>query len=172
MRIVVNEQNLYKFLKNIQILNCKGYLSQKLRTRIGKLILNSTLCGIVLLFLSGCSINQKIYSVEELKKQRMETLSSINLNDGIGYEEAEVLSNLYFFSFVSRCGMPGKVLDKGDHWETEMIVGYAAQKMKDNLEIDKQTGKMTLRNWPTIMNPIKEFADPEISAPIIAGPLK
>ncbi|MCA9408380.1 MAG: hypothetical protein H6755_05860 [Candidatus Omnitrophica bacterium] len=127
---------------------------------------------IFMIIVSGCASIPKNLTLEERRQERQEILAKINLEDGIDYAEAEMLSGIYFFSFVSGCGMPGKIIDKGNHWETEMIVGIAAQKMKENLIIDKQTGKMSLKGWPTIFNPMEELVDPDLKAPIIAGPLE
>lgn len=96
-------------------------------------------------------------------------MASVGLDDGIDQREAEVLSAIYFFSFISGCGTPGEVMDKGDHWEVEMIVGIAAQKIKDNLKIDKQTGRMTLKGWSTIENPMVELADAPLTVHLLSS---
>lgn len=100
--------------------------------------------------LAGCSTATKIYSLEDLPWRAEGALEGIDLSDGANQEEADILSRLYLSEFINDCGTSGEIDDKGGHWEIELIEGYAADRMKDKLRIDKETGRMTLRKFPTV----------------------
>ncbi|MBF0480019.1 MAG: hypothetical protein HQL26_11110 [Candidatus Omnitrophica bacterium] len=138
-------------------------------------------CLISCFFIVGCSWLIPNPSPEQVRKKeemmrareqeyRINTLKKINIDDGVDYKEAQILAGLYFSDYISGCGCPGKIIDAGDHWEVELFFGYAAEKMKNNLIIDKASGKMTLTNYPTINDPLKEFLNYR-RAPIFSGPL-
>ncbi|MCA9402859.1 MAG: hypothetical protein KC897_03680 [Candidatus Omnitrophica bacterium] len=78
-------------------------------------------------------------------------MEGIDVSDGVNREEADKLSRLYLSEFINDCGTSGEIDDKGGFWEVELIEGYAADRMKDKLRIDKETGRMTLRKFPTVI---------------------
>ena len=94
---------------------------------------------------------------EQAKQERIKMLSQVDLSNGVDAKEADILGGLYFVNFVSGCGVTGKPIDRGDYWELEMYIGIAAQKSEDNIKIDKQTGKISLRGRPALTKPIEEL---------------
>lgn len=131
-------------------------------------------------FLTGCSLLIPHPTPEQAKKyrekmlaqvrqQRIEVLSKVDLRDGVDDKEAMILGGEYFGTFVSGCGITGKPIDKQDHWELEMYIGIAAQKADESIKIDKKTGQISLKGRPTLDNPAEELINYDDQALIFSS---
>jgi hypothetical protein len=108
---------------------------------------------------------------EDEQRAKAAFLSQIDLRDGVGEKEAGLMAWNYFYRFISRCGDPGKPVDKGDHWEIPLTVGYGAERLRENLVIDKKTGRIfaNLEGMPAFNSP-QEMVNADASAGAMASP--
>jgi hypothetical protein len=112
---------------------------------------------LILILLIACASFDKKTALEKHNQERQIRLASVNLGDGVSFSEAEILSQEYFWRYVSGCGVTGKPIDKGDRWEIEMFVGYADILADDRIQIEKSSGTISLKGSTTIKNPIEEW---------------
>lgn len=114
--------------------------------------------GIPLLVVSACT---RTYSPEERANKLKNAASKVVVADGINEKEAAVLAANYYWMYIGiGCGGSGPAIDKGDYWEIDVRVGYAATRIEP-IRIEKNTGRISRAGGPTIENPVKHFtADP------------
>ena len=111
----------------------------------------------VIFCVAGCVFLDPYHEYKQEQKKAVEKLKQIDLSDGVSQGEATLLGVQYFHQYVSGCGMSSEAIDEGDHWEVPMAIGYAAIRSKDNIWIDKKSGVMTMKDKPTIQDPITTF---------------
>jgi hypothetical protein len=97
-----------------------------------------------LLLLGGC-----LSELEESRLEHAAALRSVELADGIDEREATILADEYFHTYVSGCGVIGRVLERESYWEAETYVGYAAAP-GEPVRIDMLTGAVSRPSGPTV----------------------
>lgn len=111
---------------------------------------------LILLIISGCMKTELNVSGTDYINGLKNAASEIVVTDGIDELEAAILAEIYFFSYVSACGVVGQTSDHSSYWETDVYVGYAATKLEP-IKINKKTGKMSWARGPTIDDPVRHF---------------
>jgi hypothetical protein len=99
--------------------------------------------------LIGCAtIENKIVCRQH--EMLLKQIEDININDGVDRQEATILAQQYFVNYVSGCGAVGEPIDKGDYWEFYPVIGYAARKMDNQMHVDKKSGAISFKDYPTL----------------------
>lgn len=110
--------------------------------------------------MGGCAyLDPANREMDRINLERQKQLQSINLTDGVSFEEADFLGGEYFSRYVSGCGVTGKPIDKGDYWQIEIFVGVAAVWSEEKIHIDKATGVISLKGYPTVKNAVEEWRE-------------
>lgn len=112
--------------------------------------------GVMVLFLCGCSMSGHFSSAEDYDRDLLEKLSFVTVEDGISYEEAEIISDCYFVRFKKISGGWSKPYDFGDYWVIKQKGCVTGVDMEQNpLKIEKNSGIITWESGPTILNPLE-----------------
>ncbi len=112
---------------------------------------------IAAIFVLSCAALSEQSTIQKSNKERIEKLRSIKFGDGINFEEAEILSSEYFGRHVSGCGIVGKPTDEGEYWVSIAYFGFAGVPLEEPIKIEKKTGTISMKGYPTIFNPLKEW---------------
>ena len=114
---------------------------------------------IILSYICSCTVVANQASTEPQTIERNDKLRLVDIADGINSEEAEILSSEYFWRYVSGCGYAGKPKADGNFWSSVVYFGYAGTPLQEKIEINKRTGAITMKGYPSVDNPVKEWED-------------
>ncbi len=96
-------------------------------------------------------------TIEKQNRDRTEKMQTVKIEDGINNEEAEILCSEYFWRYISGCGYAGKPIDEGDNWSSIACFGIAGTPLEYKIKINKNTGTISMKGYPTIAKPLKEW---------------
>jgi hypothetical protein len=108
-----------------------------------------------LLFVSACILCgcESYQTSADLQRELQGQLQTVVIEDGISIQEANTIAQSYFLHFGPGCGVAAGVIDGGKFWVANTFVGYAGIQTPEPIRIDKQTGRITWSNGPTVENP-------------------
>src|SRR6478609_5411738 len=76
---------------------------------------------------------------KQRRAERAAKLDSISSQDGIQLEEARILANTYFTSFIAGCGFADDPVLTAGTWRSVPRVGYAGDRLTKSIDIDSKT---------------------------------
>jgi hypothetical protein len=85
-------------------------------------------------------------------------LGNIDMGNGISQQEARLIADAYFRTFVAGCGFAEEPRSAGDTWESVPRVGYSGEPLLSPIRIDARTGAANLPGCPT-MRTIQQLRD-------------
>jgi hypothetical protein len=116
------------------------------RIKIYNMILACTL------LLAGCDEPAAISYPQELQALK-NRLATVNMDDGISKDEADIIAENYWALCGIGCGAMMPPEDWGQYWISKTVLGYAARPTREPIRIDKKSGQITWSDGPTIKNP-------------------
>ena len=107
--------------------------------------------NVILLLVSSVLIG--CASLRDERAQLQDKLRTVNADDGITQSEAEIIAENYFSRFAPiACGSVTRPVDGGTNWIAKTYLGFASIETREPIRIDKQTGRVTWSDGPTITN--------------------
>jgi hypothetical protein len=92
-------------------------------------------------------------TADDQRRQLEAQLREVVLDDGISETEAGVIAQSYFMRFGPACGVATGITDDGASWVSSTTVGVGGIPTREPIRIDKDTGRVTWSNGPTVENP-------------------
>lgn len=116
--------------------------------KISLIVIASTL----LCFIPDCSTSKNgVRKTEPFDPEKImaDAYSKVIVKDGIARSEALLLADRYFTSYISGCGAAAVIVDRGDKWEVETVIGVAAAPY-ESIFIQKTTGVISCKKGPVV----------------------
>ena len=112
---------------------------------------------VIIVIVTGCATTQGKNNVQVCKEyeERLKQIESIDIEKGVGKDDAKILAQEYFGNIFGGCGSVGEPIDKNDYWGFEAVVGIVGIKMDELIQVNKLTGVVSMKEHTTIAS--KEY---------------